>query len=523
MRIRIIVVIFYALAAGRYNLLSDTWALWDIAKRFEEVHRYSTLFTAQDVRQFLSTEQGIQEAIDWCRTTGVTKVYLETFRDGYRCPSNIILRAKNAFLGAGFRVSGCITTTQLGKASTGWKTISCYSDPATQKQLADLFRYTASMFDEIMIDDFFFTDCRCEVCDQCRQQRMVRIGDKTWTVTDASWESYFCELMYRVSEVCVLGASREVNPSVKIIIKYPQWYDRFHERGYNVGRQTQLFDRIWVGTETRDYHDVRWGGFVQYGAFFIMRWLGGIGGEKCGGGWFDWLGTSPSTYVEQARQTILGGARESLLFCYGGLHRDKGPQDIEALRQNIPELLQVAKQVSTRKLRGVAVYKPIDSPGRSERRVFDFIGMLGIPCVPTHVFPGDAPAIFLSIHATKDPNLVEELHDYFKTGRPVLMTDGLASELRKMGVSIEQPQVIVVPVHGDPKRLLQLSLDELEAIRRPVLSALGVSFSAPVGVALYLFDDESWVIENFTDEQVRAQLNEMNLIVPARGWTYRWR
>ena len=50
-----------------------------------------------------------------------------------------------------------------------------------------------------------------------------------------------------------------------------------------------------------------------------MRWLGGIGGAKCGGGWFDPYGTTEATYLEQARQTVLGGARESMLFCYGSL------------------------------------------------------------------------------------------------------------------------------------------------------------------------------------------------------------
>ena len=66
----------------------------------------------------------------------------------------------------------------------------------------------------------------------------------------------------------------------RLIIKYPQWYDQFHERGYDVARQTAAFDRIWGGTETRDYTDKRWGGTVQYEAYFIMRWLGGIGGAK---------------------------------------------------------------------------------------------------------------------------------------------------------------------------------------------------------------------------------------------------
>ncbi len=121
-----------------------------------------------------------------------------------------------------------------------------------------------------------------------------------------------------------------------------------------MARETAAFDRIWVGTETRDYKDSRWGGTAQYEGYFLMRWLGGIGGPKCGGGWFDWLGTTGRTYVEQARQTVLAGARESMLFCYGGLHRDSGPADIAALRDNMPELLAVAREVGRRRPEGIA-------------------------------------------------------------------------------------------------------------------------------------------------------------------------
>ena len=72
-------------------------------------------------------------------------------------------------------------------------------------------------------------------------------------------------------------------------------------------------------TETRDPDSARWGRKAQYEAYYIMRWLGGIGGDKTGGGWFDPYGTSPATYVEQARQTVLAGAREMLLFCHASL------------------------------------------------------------------------------------------------------------------------------------------------------------------------------------------------------------
>ena len=66
-------------------------------------------------------------------------------------------------------------------------------------------------------------------------------------------------------------------------------------------RESKDFDKIYIGTETRDYnYDIRSSGEVKYGAYFIMRWLGSIGGDKTGGGWFDALGTTPNTYLEQA-------------------------------------------------------------------------------------------------------------------------------------------------------------------------------------------------------------------------------
>src|ERR1051326_2901067 len=313
--------------------------LWDLARSRSSVHRFSTLFTAQDVRNQLATDEGIDKAVNWCKQTAITKVYVEAFRDGYQAERGALQHAKEKFLAAEFEVSGCVTTTQVGKKSTGWNLISCYTDQPTQARVQSIFEFTAGLFDEIMIDDFWFSDCECPECDAARRAKKVAVGEKTYPVAGATWEDYHSELMVRVSRDRVLGAAKRVNPKARLIIKYPQWYDGFHERGYEVARETADFDRIWVGTETRDYNDKRWGGTVQYEAYFIMRWLGGIGGEKCGGGWYDWLGTTERTYLEQARQTVLAGARESLLFCYGGLQGTTGPKDVEALRADIPELL----------------------------------------------------------------------------------------------------------------------------------------------------------------------------------------
>jgi len=310
------------------NCQSQT--LWDLANENKGLLRISTLFTAQNVRDHLSNDEGINKAVDWCKKTGVTHVFLETFRSRYTADRKTLGHAKRRFTEEGFDVSGCVTTTQVGKISTGWKLISCYTNEGTQEQLQEIFEYTASMFDEIMIDDFLFTDCQCNECKTAR-------GNRTWA-------DYRCELMVRMSRERILAPARAINPDVRIIIKYPQWYDNFHNRGYEVLRQTADYEKIWVGTETRDYENERWGGKVQYEAYYIMRWLGTIGGLKTGGGWFDPYGTTENTYVEQARQTVLAGAREMLLFCYGSLLRDTGPANVEKLREEIPELFKLGRK-----------------------------------------------------------------------------------------------------------------------------------------------------------------------------------
>jgi hypothetical protein len=495
--------------------------LWDLARSKQAVHRFSTLFTAQNVREHLASAEGLAAALAWCKQTGVTRVYLESFRDGYQAPRELLERARDRFRAEGWEVAGCVTTTQVGKRSTGWHIIACYTDPGTQDQLQKIFAYTAGLFDEIMIDDFWFTDCTCAACLAGRQARTVTIGEHHYPTAGDSWADYRGELLVRLSRERILAPARQVNPRVKVIIKYPQWYDRFHERGYDVVRETADFDRIWVGTETRDYDDRRWGGTPQYEAYFLMRWLGRLGGAKCGGGWYDPFGTTEATYVEQARQTVLAGARESLLFCYGALLRDTGPRNIAALRANVPELLAVAEQVGKRHPTGVAAYKPPSSPPGDEPRVFDFVGMLGLPLVPCHTFPDDAPAAFLSLHALHDPMLVDKLAAFIASGKPLLLTDGLAKRLAGK-VPLDRSNVLLLPVKADPKSLLALAPDVLERTRTPLLRPVGRRFEAPSRVSLYLFDDGSWVIENFNAEPATVKLDGTTHTVAARGWIQHW-
>ncbi len=460
------------------------------------------------MRDRLSTDKGIDDAIDWCKKTGVTHAFIESFRGGYTAERKALEHARDRFRAAGLDVSGCVTTTKVGKDSTGWKEIACYTDEPTLKHLQEIFEYTASLFDEIMIDDFWFTDCECRECQKAR-------GDK-------SWADFRCDLMTQVSRDRILKPAHAVNPNVKVIIKYPQWYDQFHNRGYEVVRETADFDRIWVGTETRDYADQRWGGKVQYEGYYIMRWLGGIGGAKCGGGWFDPYGTHEATYVEQARQTVLADAKEMLLFCYGSLLQDTGPANVEKLRTEIPSLFQLAKLVRNQPLRGIAAPKPPNSDAGNEQYVYDLVGMLGLPLVPTNEIRTDVKAAFLPVDALKDPQLPDKLDTMLSAGTPVLVTDGLAQKLPPAVTS--NKNLLVLKVGGKPKSLLDLTREQLQPIRHKLLAPFGLRFDAPNKVALYLIGSNCVAVENFSDETITASLEftkpvkaTKSLILPTDG------
>jgi len=374
---------------------------------------WSTLFTAQDVRDHLSTEQGRAEALEFCRKLGISKVYVEAFRDGYQPEAQTLETARDFFRRAGLRVSGCVTTTGIGKPSTGWGVAVCYTNRRNQQRLESVFRFAAGLFDEIIIDDFFFTDCQCSECAAAKGAM--------------SWPQYRQKLMLEMARERVLGPARQVNPKVKIILKFPQWYDSFQDRGYMVDRETELFDRIWVGTELRDPSSDEWGHTQQYLGFFIYRWLREVAGEKTGGGWFDPFGTNPVFYLDQALVTVLAGAPEVFLFHYGALISPQYQGQSEALAAHRKDYEELSRWTGDWK--GIPAYKPISSEAGNEPHLFDQIGMLAIPLAPTGHFPGQARVALFTLHSLQDVEFVPKLAGFLSSGGTALVSESLAQAL----------------------------------------------------------------------------------------------
>jgi len=200
----------------------------------------------------------------------------------------------------------------------------------------------------------------------------------------------------------------------------------------------------------------------------------------------------------------LADAKEMLLFCYGSLLRDTGPANIEKLRTEIPGLFKLANLVRNKPIKGILAPKPPNSDAYNEQYVFDFVGMLGLPLVPSATIDTDAKAAFFSVHALKDPDFSKKLKKMLTAKKPVLITDGLAERLDN--VSLDNENLTILKVSGNPRGLLKLTRKQLEPIRDKLLAPFGITFDAPNKVALYLIGDNCLIIENFNDEPIDAVL-----------------
>jgi len=479
----------------------------------------SAWFTAQNINDLLSNTSGLDSAVLWCKEHGVTKVYLEAFGRGDYAKRKTLLNAKTRFLSEGLAVASGVTTSGFGKngVGDGWDGALCYTDRKTQEKLQQIFEYAAALFDEIIIDDWFFTQCQCDECIRAK-------GDE-------SWSRYYSDLLVKMSRERIMQPAHAVNPKVKVIVKFPQWYDNFHLRGYDVAREPVIFDGIWCGTESRNF-DYNGRGFeIGYNAFFNMRWLGSLG--TVGGGWFDADATTVNYFLEQARHTVLGGGKEIILWCYGRM-QDKtnnyGPfrgtpvADMTALSNELPGLTKLAALIGNKPLKGVHLLKPPNSEPFEEEWVCSFLGNLGIPFIPASKIDGQAVSAVFPVQALKNTGFVDALRRLLAKGTPVVITDGLAKRLADCPDILSNKNLAVLKVGGSPKKLLTLSRDSIQPIRDKLLAPLGVRFNAPDKVELYLFGDDYFVVQNLNDEavDVTLQLSHLSaarqaLILPEAG------
>jgi hypothetical protein len=338
------------------------------------------------------------------------KIYLETYRSDILVERKKMEEVKALFIEKGYQVSGGITTT-VARTLMG---SMCFTNPDNRRKLGEIAAYTAELFDEVILDDFYFTNCRCESCIKAKGGR--------------SWSEFRLALMNDISENVILKNARTANPKVNCIIKYPNWYDSFQATGYNLKDEPKMFDMIYTGTETRDPSYTHQN-LPRYLSYFLPRLFEHIKPGKNGGGWYDLYECSLEDYAQQAYLTLFSKCREQMLFCFPLIANNTIFTAVAGAIYDEADLFWDKIGNPT----GVACYKPYHSHG--ERRLYEHIGMSGIPLDPYPEYPADAKTIFLTEDAAWDEAITEKIKKSLLGGSKVFITSGLYKALKDRGIT----------------------------------------------------------------------------------------
>ena len=390
--------------------------LYNYAKDHLNDLRLSTYITIGAIQNELDDPFGRMEAVSVLRSLGITKAYIETYRSGHVADKELLITIRDNFLHNGIEVAGGIATTpgkDFGVRQDGLYGWFNFQDPKTQADLEKVVRLTAQVFDEMIIDDFLCSDDKSDISNQAREER--------------SWSQYRMDMMTDLAERLFIKPAREENHDITIIIKYPQWYDRFHMFGYDVPRESKLFDRVWIGTETRGPETRRMGYVQQYEGFVNFRWIRSFSPEKIGGAWFDHIDCNGNDFIDQAYMSVLAGAKEIIFFNY--LDLMTGHPGHHLLRRQYPILIDLARMVRQQPVKGVYGYKPPYSDPHSNHYIMDYMGMIGVPLIPASSFPSQAEVIFLPIQAAKDGQLLAHITNAVDSGKTLILTSGLLNIL----------------------------------------------------------------------------------------------
>ena len=368
----------------------------------------------------------LQKEIDFFKKyCKLNKVYLEAHRDAFFATEEQVRLVKKVFEDNGIRVEGGITTvspTLSGEPKQRMFNTLCYNDRPMLERLKKASALNGRVFDSFIIDDFYFTNCKCEACRKEHEEY-----NRTHGITDGSWQDYRTWKMYEISKEYMIRPAKEENPDCKVVIKYPNWLESFQETGYDPASQRNIFDGIYTGTETRDpYHQDQH--LPRYLSFSLMRYMEAMAPGRNGGGWFDPFDCQVlDYYLEQAYLTCFSKPRELMMFCFQAL---TDTMNLPALGFQLEKLDELLDNLGTPV--GIPCYLPNAAQG--EDNVQDHLGQHGFPVVPTPDFDSEAPVMFLTASAAYDPDIVDKVRDYVAKGGKAIVTNGFVAELLDSGL-----------------------------------------------------------------------------------------
>ena len=386
---------------------------------------------------------------DWRRISSqlkVDKVYIEVQRNRELAGDDLLERVKKFFLDRGVRVAGGMA---LSDGGSGQFRSFCYTNPKDREFVKNAAQLAARHFDEVIQDDFFFVITKYD-------SDIAAKGKKSWT-------QFRLDLMRDAAKNLVVKPARAVNPKVKMVIKFPNWYEHFQGLGYDLDQEPKIFDGIYTGTETRD-PEMTDQNLQAYESYQIFRYFENIAPGRNGGGWVDTFSVRyVDRYAEQLWDTMFAKAPEMMLFNWAAMLQPVNPGDrtnwqslhtsfdYDQLLQSYrshglagstnPNMASVAgyslEQVDPflGKLGnpiGIQCYKPYQSTG--EDFLHNYFGMIGIPIDLHPVFPTNANLILLTESAKFDPGIVAKIKRQLAAGKSVIITSGLLRALQGKGI-----------------------------------------------------------------------------------------
>jgi len=379
---------------------------------------------------------------DWdCirRQLKVDKVYIEVQRDRRLLTDKQAEQAKKFFLDHGVQVAGGMA---LSERNLGGQFQSfCYTDENDRAFIKSAAEFAARHFDEVIQDDFFFVTTKFD-------SDIAAKGGK-------SWAQFRLDLMADAAENLIVKPAKAVNPKVKMVIKFPNWYEHFSGSGFDLEREPKIFDGIYTGTETRDpvITDQH---LQQYESYQIIRYFENIAPGRNGGGWVDTYSLRYlDRYAEQIWDTMFAKAREFTVFEWSAMTLPFEVGD-RAAWSNLPTSFNLSEmtngvasptwaRVAGYSLEqvdqflgqlgqpvGIASYKPFHSGG--EDYLHNYLGMIGIPIDLRPEFPTNANLALLTECAKADPDIVQKIKGQLRAGKSVVITSGLLRALQGKGI-----------------------------------------------------------------------------------------
>lgn len=340
----------------------------------------------------------------------VGRIYLEDFRGYETISKDRLLELKKYFEGRGIETSGAITTCAPVTPEFGFASL-CYSSEEDCNMLKEAVKMNAEVFDEFIFDDFYFINCRCAKC-------VEKKGNRTW-------KEFRLEQKEWATKELIMKPAKEINPNVNVIVKFPQWYEDFNDTGYDLAKDTSLFDTIYTGTETRNptYAQQH---LPKYLSYNTMR-LYGSDKKGCNlGAWFDPYECTYNltSYDEQGYLSLFAKADEVTLFCLGSLMSD--PQyrlftgTLAKMFDEVDEYLGLLGNP-----KGVAAYHP--SNGYGEKNLHSYLGQCGVPMEMSLLYNEDSKCVFLAESASADADIINKMKKTLLNGGDVVVTSGFIS------------------------------------------------------------------------------------------------